>query len=155
MKPQGIHLMKKLVYFIFLYWLISANAGAQNRPDEALSFSLTDGREVITQDINENLLLRVIKDSSGGGWDIRVVNKPSNINSENLLYHSVDWHGPYPSQIYAWQVVEKYFPNERQLHVRGYDYDVKISLKNTVTDGQGRNARFVSGSVYILWKRKP
>lgn len=146
--------MKKVICLILLSLFISSNLVAANSPDESLSFSLTDSREVITNDINDVLLLRVIKDSSGVGWDVQVVKKPFDIKSQNLLYHSVDWHGPYPSQIYAWQGAEKFFPNERRLQIRGYSYDVKIILANAVIDGQGRNARFVSGNATILWKRK-
>jgi hypothetical protein len=149
--------MKRKVCIIYLITLllVGSNAMAQLRSDESLSFNLTDKRDMITHDINGNILLRVIKDKSGLGWDVQVVKKPINLNSLNLLYHSLDWHGPYPSQIYAWHVAKKYFPNERYLQIRGYPYDVIISLTNASVDGYGNNLRFVSGSVTISWKRRP
>lgn len=148
--------MKKIVCSVLLssLLLISRNAVAENRPDESLSFSLTDKREIITHDISDDLLLRVIKDRSGAGWDVWVDKKPFDKKTPNLLYHSLDWHGPYPSQIYAWQIVEKYFPNERRLQIRGYPYDVIIVLTNAAIDGQGHDSRFVSGNVTISWERK-
>ena len=115
----------------------------------ALTFDVTDKRKVITKNIDRDLLLRVEK--VGSGWDVKAVRKPYNPNSShNLLYHSREWHGPYPSQVEAWQVTERYFPNVRELNVRGYSYLVKIALINPIVENGG----FVSGTIRISWKRK-
>lgn len=124
-----------------------------------LTLDLTDKQPVITRDIGDNLLLRVVKVSSaqGGdfGWDIEVVRKPYDPNSsENLLYHSRQWHGPYPSQVEAWQVSQRYFPNERELSVRGYAVTVRISLVEPVVTGSGSEAQFTSGAVKIGWEQR-
>lgn len=125
----------------------------------ALTIDLTDKHPLITRDIGDNLLLRVVKVSSarGGdfGWDIEVVRKPYDPDiSENLLYHSRQWHGPYPSQVEAWQVSQKYFPNERELGVRGYAVSVRISLVEPVVKGSGSEAQFTSGAVKISWEQR-
>jgi hypothetical protein len=115
-----------------------------------------DKREVITRSIDKELLLRIERADRLAqepvGWDIQVVRKPFAVDSSNLLYHSVEWHGPYPSQVEAWHVARKYFPNERELEVRGYPYQVKIILINPIVAGDGSS--FVSGEIKIIWKRK-
>jgi hypothetical protein len=120
---------------------------------KSLTFYITDKREVITHDIDKELLLRVVK-RGDMGWDVEV-NDKSEAKASNLLYHSPNWHGPHPSQIYAWHIAENYFPNERMLEIRGHRYEVKIILTNTIIDGKSRDARFVSGKVNIVWKHKP
>lgn len=119
----------------------------------AVSFSVTDRRDVITTDIDSELLLRVYR--SGLGWDVQVVRKPyDKLASSNLLYHSPEWHGPYPSQVYAWHVADKYFPNERELETRGYPYEFRIILENPVVEKTGADVTFVSGTIRIIWHRK-
>lgn len=147
-------MINKIIHaIVFTLFLCSPIAIAGNNLEDSLSFSLTDKREVITRDIDNKLLLRAVK-SGNLGWDVEVHEKASNVHASNLLYHSQDWHGPYPSQIYAWHVANKYFPNERKLEIRGYLYEVKIILKDAIIEGQGSEARFVSGNVNIVWRRK-
>ena len=125
----------------------------------SLAFSAVDERQVILRDIDKRLLLRVEKIRSvlqkNYGWDVQVIRKPYDASSSsNLLYHSQEWHGPYPCQVEAWQVAENYFPNVRELDVRGYRYELKIVLANPVVEGAGFDSRFVSGIVKISWRRK-
>ena len=147
-----------IVAMLFILHLWSL-AGGQNSGG-SLTFSVVDERKVIARNIDRDLLLRVVKDSSikqqNFGWDVQVIQKPFDSKSlSNLLYHSREWHGPYPSQVDAWHVTEKYFQNERELEVRGYPYRLKIVLVNPVVEGTGSDTRFVSGRVKISWRRKP
>ena len=124
-------------------------------------FSLTVTMEPILRlPVVGCVIIQTVKDSSisqhNFGWDVQVIQKPfDGKSSSNLLYHSLEWHGPYPSQVDAWHVTEKYFQNERELDVRGYPYRLKIVLVNPVVEGTGSDTRFVSGRVKVSWRRKP
>lgn len=132
------------------------NTRATQKHGGSLTFDVGDKRELITRKIGKDLMLRVERVDGVGqerfGWDVEVLQKPFDVNSSNLLYHSLEWHGPYPAQVYAWHVAKKYFPNERELEVRGYPYEVKIMLVNPVVTTDGSS--FVSGKIKIVWKRK-
>ena len=149
--------MKKALLAISVVLLLNGlNPEATPRHGGSLTFAVTAKHPVITRRINKDLLLRVERWDSVGpenfGWDIQVVRKQFAEDSPNLLYHSTQWHGPYPSQVCAWHIAKKYFPNERELAVRGHPYDVKIILVNPVVAGEGPS--FVSGEIKIVWKRK-
>lgn len=147
--------MRMICLLLTLSLLGSLAAAADRNGVNAISFSVTDGRDVINRDIDSELLLRVEKDRGRVGWDVQVVRKPYDRNaSANLLYHSLEWHGPYPSQVYAWHVAERYFPNERRLETRGYPYEFRIILENPVVEKHGADVRFVSGTIRITWNRK-
>jgi hypothetical protein len=134
--------------------IVEANAQSSG----SVSVSLTDKRKIITRSINKNLLLRVVKDSSikhkHFGWLVEVVRQPYRRNSRNLIYTNPAGVGADPSQIYAWHITENEFPNEREIKVRGYPYSVKISLINGKTAGNREDARFVSGTLQINWRRQ-
>jgi hypothetical protein len=66
----------------------------QTNSTRMVSFNLLDKREVILQNIDSHLRLRITKDGSAG-WDVAVVHKPDHADSSlNLLYQSLAWHGP-------------------------------------------------------------
>jgi hypothetical protein len=128
--------------------------GAKQKPATSFSFDVTDSRAAIYRDVSRDLILRVVKEEKG--WRVQVASKPtSNESAWNLLYHSLKWRGPHPSEVYAWHVSERYFSNERTLGVRGYPFEVRIVLMNPAVDGEGARARFKSGKVKISWERKP
>lgn len=151
--------MKKVLLTVLALSLLhGSNIEAKRKYEGTLSFSVTDRREVITRNIGGNLLLRVKRARSVTqeyfGWDVEVVRKPSDANSLNLLYHSTKWHGPYPSQVYAWHVGAMLFRDERELEVRGEPCLVKIVLVDPVVEGEGWDRRFISGKIKVTWKRK-
>ena len=126
---------------------------AKQKPANSFSFDMADSRSAIYRDINKDLALRAVKEEMG--WNVQVARKPTNQKSSwNLLYHSLKWHGPYPSEVYAWHVANQFFPNERTLDVRGYPYEVRIVLVNPIVEGEGSQASFKSGTVRISWRRK-
>jgi len=151
--------MKKALFVAFAALLLHGQSlEAKQKPSGTLSFSVVDKRKVLIHDIDKILLLRIVKESSvkqeNFGWDVQVVRKPfDKTSSLNLLYHSVEWHGPYPSQVFAWHVADRYFRNERELEVRGYSYKLRIVLIKPVVEGTGPDTRFVSGTVKIFWQR--
>ena len=123
----------------------NATAKAQQKFDGALSFDVTDSRRVITRGITEDLLLRVVKESSVRqehlGWTAEVVRKPYRRRSANLLYRR-KLSGAHPSQVFAWHVGARLFPDERVLNVRGYPYQVRIALLTPRVEGEGKDRRF-------------
>lgn len=130
---------------------------AQNTAD-TISINLTDKQKLFTRDIGKELLLRVVKDSSVSQehfcWNVEVVRKPYDENSTNLIYTNKTGTTADPSQICAWQISEQYFPNEREIEVRGYPYTIKISLVQPKAEGKEADSRFTSGSLEITWTRE-
>lgn len=137
----------------------AAQSAARVRPQEALTFGVTDGRRIITREMGDRLLLRVVKERSVAaehfGWRVEVVRKPYRRDSRNLLYHSRRTLGAHPSQVYAWHVTSGEFPNVRELDVLGRPVRVRVELINAVAEGGGPDAKFVSGEIRITWGRKP
>jgi hypothetical protein len=134
--------------------IVSANAQSSG----SVSVSVTDNRKIITRNIDKNLLLRIVKDSSVKhkhfGWLVEVVRKPFKVGARNLIYTNNPGVGADRSQVYAWHVAGNEFPNEREIKVRGYPYSVKISLIDAKTAGSGPNARFNSGTLQVSWTRQ-
>lgn len=130
---------------------------AQAQPNNSLTVNVTDKRKVITRSISKNLLLRVVKDSSVNhkdfGWLVEVVKKPYGEKSPNLIYMNKAGITADQSQVYAWHVADGEFPNERRIKVRGYPYEIKISLLDMEITGSGPEAGFVSGQIQISWSR--
>ena len=126
---------------------------SQQEPTNSLTFDVADSRSIIYCDISRDLALRAVKEEMG--WSVQIARKPiSEDSSWNLLYHSSNWHGPHPSEVYAWHVVDRYFQNERMLAVRDHPYEVRIVLVNPRVEGQGSQSRFRSGTIRIFWRRK-
>lgn len=127
------------------------------RPDGyrggTLSVRVTDDRGSVEQDIDERLVLVL----QGGefGWDVKAAERPMTLSSPNLLYHSSEWHGPYPTQVYPWNVARQFFPNERKLAIRGYPYEVTIRIVDVRIEGEGDQAKFKEGTILVRWGRVP
>lgn len=108
----------------------------------------------VRKPINKKLLL-VARPDSDEGLDIEAVDAHSGPAPLNLLYHSKDWHGPYPTQVYAWQVAEGYFPNSRWVCVRGYPIEVHISIEHPTVKKGGEEAVFAGGKLVVAWFNHP
>jgi hypothetical protein len=87
------------------------------------------------------------------GWDVEVVHIPYRPESDNLFYTNPPGKGPDSSMVYAWQVADRYYPNERELPVRGYPYVVRVVLVNPRLEGSGPKAWFISGRLVVSWAR--
>ena len=71
-------ILKKPLFILFAALLISVGSlTAKQKPNGTLSFSVIDNRKVIAREIDENLLLRVVKANGlkqgDFGWDVEVV----------------------------------------------------------------------------------
>jgi hypothetical protein len=145
--------MRNLFFIIAAAVLLhGSGVEAKSRPERSFSFELADSRAAVYRDIGRDLLLRVVRVDMG--WSVQVSRRPAGRHSSwNLLFHGLRWHGPHPSDVYAWHVTGSYFSNERALAVRGYPYEVRIILTNPVVEGEGVQARFKAGRVQISWRR--
>lgn len=152
--------MKKLIFIFFVsaVFCFAQIAVARSQTANTLSINLTDKRKLFTRNISKNLLLRVVKDSSVSQehfcWNVEVIRKPYRQNSANLIYTNKTGTTADASQVCAWQVGDQYFPNEREIEVRGNPFVIKISLLQPKTEGTEADAKFTSGSLEISWTRK-
>jgi hypothetical protein len=148
--------VRRVLAFAFAASLLSGVSARAAERSGLLTFGVTDGREVITRDLGRGLLLRVVKERSVSrehfGWRVEVVPRPYRRSSRNLLYESRHTHGAHPSQVYAWHVTSRHFPNDRELDVRGHAITVRVELINPVAEGDGPDARFVSGEIRVSWR---
>src|SRR5919205_4456464 len=87
-------------------------------------FPVTDTSAVFERPLGSKLMVQVHREvdahGESGGWTIAVVRQPPGPDRRNLLYHSWAWHGPYPTDLFAWIHEAGYYPDERILAV--YDY---------------------------------
>jgi hypothetical protein len=126
--------------------------------DDRLTLSVTDTTQHIERRIARGLQLEVRRQGTyarAAGWDVAVY-ATGDTARENLLYHSREWHGPYPTQVYAWSEAENYFgKGARELPVRGHPWLVLLECVECVTEGTGDVARFTRGELKIEWRPIP
>ncbi|HEX8725117.1 MAG TPA: hypothetical protein VF737_07020 [Gemmatimonadaceae bacterium] len=120
----------------------------------AVRFAVTDTTPLFEQPLGDSLLLRVQREGPLG-WTVSVVRRGAGTDGRNLLYHSLEWHGPYPTDLFAWSFHERYFPDERLLPVYGYPYEVRVRLVDCRTAGSGATAVFTAGTVEVAWRQAP
>jgi len=122
-----------------------------------IKFNVTDDITSIERAIGRSLILKIERvnavNNANFGWELSVVRKPGNLYSRNYLYHSLEWHGPYPTDIFAWIHKENYFPDERILPVHGYPYELRVRLLNIETKGNDSETEFTAGTVEIAVRR--
>jgi len=118
--------------------------------DGVIELPLPYRGDEVRRQINENLLL-VASPYSDEGLDIKAVKAHAGQDSFNLLYHSEEWHGPYPTQVSAWQVAEGYFPNSRWVCVWGYPIEVHITIEHPKVKKVGDEVVFQDGTLVVSW----
>jgi hypothetical protein len=125
----------------------------------ALSFPVTDTTRMFEYPLDSLLVIRVFRqvdaESRHMGWWVAVMRTPTDRGGFNLLYHSRSWHGPYPTDLYAWHWAKTRFPNERILPVHGYPYEVRVRCHGCETGGEEQGAHFTEGVVEVGWRRLP
>jgi hypothetical protein len=138
--------MKNILTVVVL--LVCLSSFADPVPN-ILNLPLPSTSETVYVQIDEKFQLRAEPDQDG--WEIGVVTKlPQNFPS-NLLYHSKKWHGPYPTQIYAWHLLKDYFPNTRWLCVSGQPIEVMLEIRDAKIKPDGESAVFESGQLHVEW----
>jgi hypothetical protein len=129
------------------------STGPQTGEPSSITIDLLDNRSVVSRVIAPELLLRLQNVSAGKeheGWDVQVLHRPISVDSRNLIHQAP--HGPDPSDVEAWHVAEKHFPNERLVDVKGYPITIRIQLIEPRVSGKGADARFVSGKLRVSWE---
>lgn len=135
--------------------LLLSNAFADEAAaDGAIELPLPYRGDEVRRQIGEKLLL-VARRGSDEGLDIEAVEAPAGPDSVNLLYHSEKWHGPYPTQVYAWHVARGYFPDSRWLCVRGYPTEVHVTIEQPKVKEVGDVAIFQGGTLVVAWFNRP
>lgn len=143
------------ILLVVLVW--SVQSVFATRKSGEIKIDLTEKQKVFVVDIGNDLMLRVVKDSSVAhsdfGWILEVVKKPYRQTSRNLIYTNKTGTTADRSQVYAWHVAGKEFPNHRVLAIKGYSKKIKVDLIDPGVRGVGEDARFVSGKLKISWSR--
>jgi hypothetical protein len=116
-----------------------------------VSFPVTDTQPRHEASLTPALLLRVYRalnaNGTAMGWYVAVYRQPVEDSSRNLLYHSLAWHGPYPTDMFAWHHAQGYFPDDRILPVYGEPLELRLLCVRCETEGDSTFAHFVSGTV--------
>ena len=118
----------------------------------AFRFDVRDTTAALERPMGPVLVLQVRREARLG-WTVAVVRRSGGSAQRNLLYHSARWHGPYPTDVFAWSYQSGLFPNVRVLPVRGYPYEVRVRLLDCRAAGSGDSAVFEAGTVEVGWRR--
>jgi hypothetical protein len=115
-----------------------------------LAFSVTDSVPVHEVRLPDGLVLRVRRQLHANGtpmgWYVAVHLLPASDTSRNLLYHSLAWHGPYPTDFLAWLHAEQYYPDDRVLPVHGYPLELRLVCRHCATAGDSTFRHFTTGT---------
>jgi hypothetical protein len=107
--------------------------------------------------LGNRLIVRVERqvDAKGTvmGWYLAVYRIPATTESRNLLYHSLAWHGPYPTDLLAWIHQRDYYPDDRTLPVYGWPYELHLRCRSCETAGDSTAVHFTAGTVEVGWRR--
>ena len=107
-------------------------------------------------DRNYRLIVRRFEDVKGEPfWEV-ALRRASDTTYDNLLYHSTEWHGPYPVHVGAITISQGLFPATRVLPgFRGAPYVVTVRLRDDIRiAGSDTNAVFRGGSFEVSWRPK-
>jgi len=110
----------------------------------------------IARPIAKGLVLEVrrLPDAHGiVSWEV-VARDRHWLRDGNLLYHSRQWHGPYPTMIDPWMIREHYFPNSNDFNIKGYPWRVTVECRDCAVAGNGDDSRLVSGTIRVRWRRR-
>jgi hypothetical protein len=102
------------------------------------------------------LTVRRFEDRNGEPfWEV-ALRRTSDTTYDNLLYHSTEWHGPYPVHVGAITISQHLFPSTRVLPgYRGAPYVVIIRLHDDIRIADSdTNAVFRGGSFEVSWRPK-
>ena len=148
--------MKNLLFPLALTALLPAVVPAQRTGHFVINvLSQTEPPER-RLDRDYRLTVRRFEDRKGEAfWEV-ALRRASDTSYDNLLYHSTEWHGPYPVHVGAITISQQRFPSTRVLPgYRGAPYVVTIRLRDDIRiAGSDTNAVFRAGSFEVSWKPK-
>src|SRR3954465_12785141 len=105
-------------------------------------------------DSSYRLSVRRFEDVKGEPfWEVGL-RRATDTTYDNLLYHSTEWHGPYPVHIGAITISQRLFPATRVLPgYRGAPYVVTVRVRDDIRiPGSDTNAVFRGGSFEVSWR---
>jgi hypothetical protein len=149
-----------LVVLLLTCWQFTTPAGDVQdalgfRP--LLTFPATDTVSRYEATLGSQLVVHVVRMADVHdrhmGWFVAVYRRPVSKNSRNLLYHSLSWHGPYPTDLLAWIHRERYYPDDRILPVHGYAYDVRLVCQDCAVAGDSTAPYFTRGTIHVSSRR--
>jgi hypothetical protein len=143
--------------------LFSVPLRAQGAPPDTtgfrviLEFPVTDTQPRHDAKLSPTLLLRLHRQLHANGtqmgWYAAVYRLPVRDTSRNLLYQSLNWHGPYPTDLLAWLHAEAYFPDDRLLPVYGAPFELRVVCRDCETAGDSTFLHFTAGTILIGARR--
>ncbi len=144
------------VLAVTLGLLAAGTAAAQDTTPYtvAVRFDVRDTTAEFVRPLGPSLVLRVRREARAG-WTVAVVRRSSESKARNLLVHSREWHGPYPTDVLAWSYQGRVFPDVRVLPVYGYPYEVRVRLIECRTVGSGDDTVFEAGTIEVGWRHAP
>ena len=107
-------------------------------------------------DRDYRLTVRRFEDTHGEPfWEV-ALRRASDTTYDNLLYHSTEWHGPYPVHVGAITISQRLFPATRVLPgYRGAPYVVTVRVRDDIRlAGSDTTAVFRGGSFEVSWRPK-
>ena len=106
--------------------------------------------------LDTHLLLRadrhLHRDGTYRGWTV-AVSQRDDPSRRNLLLRSMAFHGPHPSQVFAWMQMEQHYPDQRDLPVYGEPYALRILCTECTTAGDSAREHFTGGHITVLWRK--
>lgn len=142
---------------LFIVVFLAAPSWAGEPREQPLRVEVTDPRPEITRPIDAALILRMVRVPHERvphfGWEVQVLERATRGSGTNLLRRKTFSGGPHPTDVLAWLVRDRRFPDDRTLIVPGHPYEIRIRLIDCRTEPIGNDVSFVSGRVDISWRR--
>ena len=134
-------------------------APARNSYDVLLEFPAASTQAEYLINLGRDIIIRIWLSTDAHrvhmGWGFAAIDRRI-ADSPNFFYDCLCGHGPRPHDLYAWHVVENYYPSERNLPVYGYPIEVRVRCRHCeVAGADARQAHFVGGTVEVSWRRLP
>lgn len=102
--------------------------------------------------------IKLVAVPNEGDWQVQAFETHPKGTAYDLLFPSLEWHGPTASDIAAWQVLKHYgFGNTRWICVRGHKLEVKLHILDAHVEpvSGGTVAMFTVGQLVIEWFHRP
>src|SRR6185437_15053926 len=102
---------------------------ARAAPSDRLVLPLPSQGKNVSISIGQGIELVAVPDQ--GNWTISAYRVNDKARARDLLVPNAKWHGPYPEDVEAWQILKHYgFGNTRWVCARGYLLEVKLLIRN-------------------------
>lgn len=127
-----------------------------SRSEQPACAPVAKSRQNVSASIGQGIELIAVPNQ--GDWTISAYQANDKSRTDDLLFPSAEWHGPYPADVEAWQVLKHYgFGSTRWVCVRGYPLEVKLQLRDARVKpvSGGDIAVFTAGRLVVQWFHRP